>query len=909
MAFSWDGADSYMLGFAGGTTQFAGLTNTTAEWVKGAWHTIPLGPSTLTARSNASMVYDAADGYVLMFGGYTGTGGYASDTWTYVGGTWTKLSPASSPQASAGMLVYIPLVGSGATSTGGYALLFGGHGKAGSGTSNYYGYTWKWSAGAWTNISANVGTAPGARAYGALAWDTTDGYALLMGGISAAGTSLNDTWKFVPTHNSGAFGGNWTQINGAANNRAPTPRYFASASWVTALSELVLVSGANGPLTAPVALGGGSDTWTWIGGSTNTWSNISATVGFPCTGASQCPKAGYDHSFADLPTYSYAYLGMGYAGANVNATFSIGPTFTVTGAEDVGELVLSGTVHFYANVTGGVGPFSYAWSGLPTGCTTANLAVLTCVPTAAGVFSGPSVTVSGSDSFNGTGTMPAVTVDPQPTVGGNLTIGPRVGTASPNFWSLRIGGSSLLNHSLAALYNQTPSVVIRYGGGDDATNVSNQSVNFNGCFYNDAGVCGNPITNFSAFKVFCNWVRCKSILAVPAETNDPGAAAVTVRWIEQTLGFTPTYWSIGNEPGNWIHFNEKFSKWKTTDSSVPTGLQFALDAQNITRAIRSVDATTPIIGSQSNNGGSAKTEPKILYNVSKIDGANISAIASHDYPGAGGTQGGITQSAFLSYSNVVLPALRYRQNTANETSGCAAAVQACRTPILYFVNEFNGASVGTYTPYQQGYPEVPFTAAVAAQLLALNVSMFTYFELWKGGTPASEDLLNSTTGNVTPAYQLYAGILKFLPMGQTFNATVATTMKGIFAVQERTSTSTAILIANTNTSVGLALSTSLLPVPVFATVTAYTDAPGAGPSRMIYPYNSAPGAFTVPAEGVLLVVETNATFVTPPVQPGGLFPTGSAWSWIPFVAGSAFLVVLILAIRGVGKSSRSRSPA
>jgi hypothetical protein len=42
------------------------------------------------------MVYDAHDGYVLLFGGYA-NGFDRHDTWTYAGGVWTRIHPGSGP--------------------------------------------------------------------------------------------------------------------------------------------------------------------------------------------------------------------------------------------------------------------------------------------------------------------------------------------------------------------------------------------------------------------------------------------------------------------------------------------------------------------------------------------------------------------------------------------------------------------------------------------------------------------------------------------------------------------------------------------------------------------------------------------------------------------------------------------
>lgn len=55
-------------------------------------------------RDRASMVYDAALGQLLYFGGF-GSAGYSNETWVWDGTNWNKLSPATSPspRASASM--------------------------------------------------------------------------------------------------------------------------------------------------------------------------------------------------------------------------------------------------------------------------------------------------------------------------------------------------------------------------------------------------------------------------------------------------------------------------------------------------------------------------------------------------------------------------------------------------------------------------------------------------------------------------------------------------------------------------------------------------------------------------------------------------------------------------------------
>src|SRR2546428_13596664 len=89
---AYDAADGYVLLFGGVHSSVLGDT---WEFHSGAWTQLSTSSSP-PARWLASMVYDAADGYVLLFGGYDGTSRLA-DTSEVIGGDWTQLSKFSTP--------------------------------------------------------------------------------------------------------------------------------------------------------------------------------------------------------------------------------------------------------------------------------------------------------------------------------------------------------------------------------------------------------------------------------------------------------------------------------------------------------------------------------------------------------------------------------------------------------------------------------------------------------------------------------------------------------------------------------------------------------------------------------------------------------------------------------------------
>src|SRR2546422_3883964 len=92
----------------------------------GGW--TPLYPS---LHVFASMAYDSVDGYVILFGGVDNSGAAIGDSWKFLGGSWTDITPSSSPSPrfSASMAY---------DTADGYVVLFGGLGASGS-----LGDTWK----------------------------------------------------------------------------------------------------------------------------------------------------------------------------------------------------------------------------------------------------------------------------------------------------------------------------------------------------------------------------------------------------------------------------------------------------------------------------------------------------------------------------------------------------------------------------------------------------------------------------------------------------------------------------------------------------------------------------------------------------------------------------------------------
>jgi len=395
-------------------------------------------------------------------------------------------------------------------------------------------------------------------------------------------------------------------------------------------------------------------------------------------------------------------------------------------------------VDLWANATLGLGPYTYTWTGLPTGCSTANSSEIVCVPSGSGTFSSITVAVRGTDGYNVTNTAFSIVVDAAGTVAGSLTFGGLGGTVTSQFWGIDISSTQLNTsnwNAVAADVNATPLKVIRYGTNADGENVTNTTISPLGCSYNDAGVCGASVNNYTLFKAFCGWLHCTPIVTLPAEPNDPGLVAQTVSHIENVTHFDPIF-NIGNEPSGWNHFNIAYKNWKVTDNVQPTAAQFATLVVNDTKAILSVDPNAKIVGITQGSGGGAHPvfAASIFGTIAASEGKNLTGLDFHAYPSSG-------EKAF-KVPSVAL-------STVND-QGAARNFTAYRTPMLasecatcsltLSLGEYNTGA--NRNPFPQAFASGIGAGATAAQLMTLGASTFSYFDFYGH---SGLDLINSST--------------------------------------------------------------------------------------------------------------------------------------------------------------------
>lgn len=162
---TYDAADGYLLMF--------GATGATWKYDSNGWTNLSPVQSP-PARNGAALFYDTHSAAVILFGGATGAVDDTplSDTWSFHAGNWTQQNLTSSPPAGV-------LNGYSYDTPAQYGVVFG-LGNPGDYDSDQ-NYTWTWSDGSWTNQSANFGTPPPSSLNPmAMTFDSTDGVTVLL---------------------------------------------------------------------------------------------------------------------------------------------------------------------------------------------------------------------------------------------------------------------------------------------------------------------------------------------------------------------------------------------------------------------------------------------------------------------------------------------------------------------------------------------------------------------------------------------------------------------------------------------------------------------------------------------------------------------------------------------------------
>lgn len=466
-----------------------------------------------SARYLSAMTWDAADGYVLAYGGLflnTSTSHFMGDTWTYLNGTWQNVTGSvigSPPKLAGAALAYDWVEGA--------VILFGGA------LTNlaFSNVTYSYAHGVWTNITTTVGPAPSPRYATSMVWDSNDSELLLTGGLAVNDHPVPGTWLFKgarwsnitaasalpailytpnladdPTDHGalassimsysatgGApfFPGTFLFSGGKWHNLTPTLAleppmiYVGAMAYVSPTVGIFLVTGVLVNRSGDFQTG--SVVWAYHGGA---WSNITSTVG---PGPSGDGAAGV--TFDPVDQSILVVGGISLTSSRVVDqvwVLSAAPLASANASATVVDVGMP--VTFNGNSSRGLSPITGAWT-FGDGARAGTLQAIHTFSTA-GVYT---ATFTATDSLGRSGSasvsvtvdaLPTATisVDPAtPTVGSPAVLVAEVSGGSPPLsyhWTLGDGNSSALSvvsHNYSKAQTYTVGLTVTDGSGKTAT--------------------------------------------------------------------------------------------------------------------------------------------------------------------------------------------------------------------------------------------------------------------------------------------------------------------------------------------------------------------------------------------------------------------------------------------------------
>jgi hypothetical protein len=384
------------------TILFGGLlpTNQSAEtWKLVGQNWTPItsgGPDEPPARVAGSMAFDnGSQQQLIMFGGWdpeTQTPVLLNDTWVYVqnasqpnGSNWVREpTPENLTPRDDAAIAFNPTLND--------IVLFGGQGPNG-----VLDDTWLWSGSAWSPF-AGSGPSPNPRLGDLLSESPTPGGSpassafanLLLGGTLAPGVLASDSWFF-----------------GNLPLSVLPPTVTPKASDV----------GNPGGLSV-FAFGGSSQTYTF------TWLQLPPG----CTSQNLSEFTCTPSRFSNTPFLVYVVVrnDSGSTVTSLMAAWTVNALPSVTLFTALPSPVSAGAqLNVNVSFSGGTGPFTFQYTGLPAGCSSIDAARFNCTPTTPGQYS-LQVQITDADGF---------------TAGGStaLAVGAREGTGS-ELWEYVVEG-------------------------------------------------------------------------------------------------------------------------------------------------------------------------------------------------------------------------------------------------------------------------------------------------------------------------------------------------------------------------------------------------------------------------------------------------------------------------------------
>ena len=236
-AVAYDTNDHALIVFGGLDGSGAPLGDVWSLTLGGAtldWQPIVPGPGQApNARSNPSLVYDATDRHLVVFGGVGAGGTPLGDAWSLdlsaVTPVWTQLSSAFAPSARSGQIAAWD-------SDADRLVVFGGTG-AGGALADANAWMLALPSGAWTTTTSTSTSGPSARTDAMAAYDSANKHLLLFGGTADGVNDFGDTWTLDL-----AGGQGWQLVAGPVE-----PRQRLAMAYDAAGARLVAFGGDIGP--------------------------------------------------------------------------------------------------------------------------------------------------------------------------------------------------------------------------------------------------------------------------------------------------------------------------------------------------------------------------------------------------------------------------------------------------------------------------------------------------------------------------------------------------------------------------------------------------------------------------------------------------------------------------------------
>jgi hypothetical protein len=384
---AYDASDGYILAFGTYDGACATLTNQTWEFSSGTWTNLTAGlPAAPMGVQGAAIAGMGPTGGVVLFGGdcwgCPGTG-FPTVTWRYLSGEWTDLPSAVGPSGrSDASFVYDASASEG--------LLFGGYGGYSNTGSGYLNDSWFWVEGAGPNplVMAFHATVPvvdvgNATAFAASVLGGTAPLTYSYTGLPPGCLSGNDsTLACTPTAN--ASGTYWVtvQVTDDVGNVS------TGTTGLTVDADPTVATFTAGP--ANVSVGSRTILRATVGGGTAPYRYLYAGLPTGCV-TQTVPALPCDPSttgaYGVTVTITDADARTASATVTVDVADLVAGRLTVTGfAASPAQLVLGNATFLNVTANSTSAPLSYAYSGLPTGCASANQSSLDCLPTAPGTY-------------------------------------------------------------------------------------------------------------------------------------------------------------------------------------------------------------------------------------------------------------------------------------------------------------------------------------------------------------------------------------------------------------------------------------------------------------------------------------------------------------------------------------------